>query len=57
MRKITTFLVSSAMAISLIACEKDDVKSDDQTVTKPPIASAADLGRRIEKLASDEFQG
>ena len=27
-----------------------------ETVTKPPIASAADIGRRIERLASDEFE-
>ncbi len=54
MRKISVFTLAAALSITG-ACQKDD--GSKEAVAKPPIASAADLGRRIEKLASDEFQG
>ncbi len=40
---------------ALPACEPKT--TTDVTDVKPAIASAADLGRRIERLASDEFEG
>jgi Zn-dependent M28 family amino/carboxypeptidase len=39
----------------LAACEAGD--TDTALKVKPPIASTAELGRRIERLASDEFEG
>ena len=47
-------LALSASMIFVTGCEPA-VTPD--TGTKPPVASAADIGRRIELLASDEFQG
>ena len=47
-------LALSASMIFVTGCEPA-VTPD--TGTKPPVASAADIGRRIERLASDEFQG
>ena len=42
-------------AFTLSACTTDQV--DTEPKAKPPVASAAELGRRIERLASDEFEG
>ena len=51
-----TLLASAALlALGLTAC-KPAVTTDAPTV-KPPVASAAEIGRRIERLASDEFEG
>jgi len=47
-------LALSASMIFVTGCEPT-VAPD--TGVKPPIASAADIGRRIERLASDEFEG
>ena len=47
-------LALSASMIFVTGCEPA-VTPD--TGTKPPVASAADIGRRIERLSSDEFQG
>jgi len=48
----STLLLSSAL---LIACSTEETP---KTAANPDAtASAADLSRRIEKLASDEFQG
>jgi len=47
-------LVLSASLIFIAGCEP--AVSPD-TGVKPPITSAADIGRRIERLASDEFEG
>jgi len=47
-------LALSASLIFIAGCEP--AVSPD-TGVKPPIASAADIGRRIERLASDEFEG
>jgi len=47
-------LALSASMIFVTGCEPA-VTPD--TSAKPPIASAADIGRRIERLASDEFEG
>ncbi len=54
MKKITALTLSAALMMTA-ACEKKDKPAETQA--KPPIASATDLGRRIEKLASDEFEG
>ena len=51
------YSVTIALAAALFvtgACKK---KEAEIPVAKPPIASAADLGRRIERLSSDEFEG
>jgi len=47
-------LALSASLLFITGCEP--VVSPD-TGVKPPVASAADIGRRIERLASDEFEG
>ena len=47
-------LALSASLIFISACEPN---VSPQTEVKPPIASAADLGRRIERLSSDVFEG
>ena len=47
-------LALSASLVFMAGCEP--AISPDTSV-KPAIASAADIGRRIEKLASDEFEG
>lgn len=44
-------------AIYLAGCGGDSKEESKTAEAKPPIASAMDLGRRIEKLASDEFEG
>ena len=51
------YSVTIALAAALFvtgACKK---KESETPAAKPPIASAADLGRRIERLSSDEFEG
>ena len=47
-------LALSASMVFVTGCEP--TAAPDNGV-KPPIASAADIGRRIERLASDEFEG
>ena len=47
-------LALSASMIFVTGCE---LAVTPDTGTKPPVASAADIGRRIERLASDEFEG
>ena len=47
-------LALSASMIFVTGCEPAVTPDTD---VKPPIASAADIGRRIERLASDEFEG
>jgi Zn-dependent M28 family amino/carboxypeptidase len=47
-------LTLSASLIFVTGCEP---AATPETKAKPPIASAADIGRRIERLASDEFEG
>ena len=44
----------SASLLFAVGCEPAAAPDMD---AKPPVASAADLGRRIERLASDEFEG
>lgn len=52
-----TYLASAAiLSLGLGACgtaSNTDIKAD----VKPPVASAAEIGRRIERLSSDEFEG
>ena len=45
------------LSISLLFTTACDPAVTPETISKPPIASAADIGRRIERLASDEFEG
>ena len=47
-------LALSSSLILLTGCEPSTTTSAE---TKPPIASAAEIGRRIERLSSDEFEG
>ncbi len=47
-------LALSASMVFLAGCEPTATQDNS---AKPPIASAADIGRRIERLASDEFEG
>ena len=47
-------LALSASMIFVTGCEP---AITPDTSAKPPVASAADIGRRIERLASDEFEG
>ena len=47
-------LALSASMIFVTGCEP---AVTPETGAKPPVASAADIGRRIERLASDEFEG
>jgi Zn-dependent M28 family amino/carboxypeptidase len=47
-------LAISASLLMITGCQS--AETPDIGV-KPPVASAADLGRRIERLASDEFEG
>ena len=44
----------SASLLFAVGCEP---AAAPDTGAKPPVASAADIGRRIERLASDEFEG
>ena len=55
MKNITAWALSLSLAMVASAC-KTETKTETPFI-KPPVASAADLGRRIEKLASDEFEG
>ncbi len=54
MHKFAMGIAASALLMGLAGCKTETPKED---VVKPPVASAADLQRRIEKLASDEFEG
>ena len=55
MKKILSLIIPMALAAGISGCDpKTNVKTPE---VKPEIASAADLGRRIEQLSSDEFQG
>ncbi len=54
MKKLTCLILGAAL-LTLPACAP--TTDDGDIKVKPPIASAADIGRRIERLASDEFQG
>ena len=47
-------LALSSSLMLLTGCEPSTTTSAE---TKPPIASAAEIGRRIERLSSDEFEG
>ena len=47
-------LLLSAPLLFLTGCEPTNVPN---TEVKPAIASAADIGRRVERLSSDEFEG
>ena len=42
-------------ALGITGC--DTVEDGKIDIVKPPIASAGDIGRRIERLSSDEFEG
>lgn len=53
-RSLLSILALGA-ATALVACEPTTQAPVD--VVKPPVASAAEIGRRIERLASDEFEG
>jgi len=54
--KKTLLLAGSAvLAVGLTAC--DTTPTETTPVVKPPVASAAEIGRRIERLSSDEFEG
>ncbi|MGJ8562277.1 MAG: M28 family metallopeptidase [Alphaproteobacteria bacterium] len=54
MKKLTALILGTAL-LAVPAC-KD--KTDNSNVkTEPAIASASDIGRRIAKLSSDEFEG
>lgn len=54
--KRSLLLCASLGLISgLAAC--GPASTDTEPKAKPPIASAAEIGRRIERLASDEFEG
>jgi len=55
MKKIVAFTLPVAMTLGLTAC--DPQPKNPEPVVKPEISSAADLGRRIERLASDEYAG
>jgi len=55
MKKILPLALPLAMTFMLAAC--DPKTGTDTPAVKPEIASAADLGRRIERLSSDEFKG
>ena len=47
---------SAALAFSFAACSPATTSETDFAV-KPPVASSAEIGRRIERLSSDEFEG
>jgi len=46
-----------ALSASLIFTAGCEPSAAPNTEVKPPIASAAEIGRRIERLSSDEFEG
>ena len=54
MRVLTALLGMTAL-IMVPGCQTETIETP--TKVKPPIASAADIGRRIERLASDDFKG
>lgn len=49
------FALALGLSGALAGCEAADTNTAPKV--KPPVASAAELGRRIERLASDEFEG
>jgi len=53
-KTLAALLSASLCTIALSACEPATPPAE---TPPPPIASASDLGRRIAKLASDEFEG
>ncbi len=55
MKTYTSLIIAAAMALTVTACEKTEHPKSE--IVKPPIASAADLGRRIERLSADEYEG
>lgn len=55
MKKILSLSIPIAMTVALSACDPNP--KDPDPIVKPEISSAADLGRRIETLASDKFAG
>jgi len=52
----TYLMGAAALAFGLSACDTMPV-TETAPATKPPIASAGEIGRRIERLSSDEFEG
>ena len=46
-----------ALSASMIFATGCEPVAAPETGVKPPVASASDIGRRIERLASDEFEG
>lgn len=57
MKQFSSIAITLSTALILTGCGNKDTKTVEAPKVKPPVASAADLGRRIEKLASDEFEG
>lgn len=55
MPKLSSFILPATIAFAMSAC--DPAPSNSEETSKPAISSEADLGRRIAKLSSDEFQG
>ncbi len=55
MKKISVMAATLGLLLSTTGC-KTEVEKETPFI-KAPIASAADLGRRIEKLSSDELEG
>jgi Zn-dependent M28 family amino/carboxypeptidase len=51
-----TLLLTVSAALALTGCDTATT-ADTTPAVKPPVASAAEIGRRIERLASDEFEG
>ena len=59
MNILSKLILPISVALTLGACDKSKTNSDkeSQNKVKPPISSAVDLGRRIETLSSDAFDG
>lgn len=57
MPKLTSYILPVAVTLSLAACDFSSGETDTAPVAKPEIATALDLGRRIEELASDKYEG
>jgi len=53
MKRLGILALSSSL-LFITGCEPNVTPNID---AKPPVASAADIGRRIERLSSDEFEG
>ena len=52
----TYLMGAAALAFGVSACDTMPV-TETAPAIKPPIASAGEIGRRIERLSSDEFEG